>query len=72
VSVGSRKDLRELAGHGIGRTIHEPPSVPNFGAAGTGERLTEGLVITLEPIVAATTRLSRPGGDGWTVAAAAR
>jgi len=62
--------LRELAGHGIGRTIHEPPSVPNFGAAGMGERLTAGLVITLEPIVAATTRLSRPGGDGWTVATA--
>jgi methionyl aminopeptidase len=62
--------LRELAGHGIGRAIHEPPSMPNFGAAGLGERLTEGLVITLEPIVAATTRSTRRLGDGWTVATA--
>jgi methionyl aminopeptidase len=38
--------LRELAGHGIGHTIHEPPSVPNFGAPGLGERLTDGLVIS--------------------------
>ena len=62
--------LRELAGHGIGHTIHEPPSVPNFGAAGLGEPLTDGLVITLEPIVAATTRSTRRLGDGWTVATA--
>jgi methionyl aminopeptidase len=62
--------LRELAGHGIGHTIHEPPSVPNFGAAGLGEPLTDGLVITLEPIVAATTRSTRQTGDGWTVATA--
>ena len=62
--------LRELAGHGIGRTIHEPPSVPNFGAAGVGARLTEGLVITIEPIVAAATRSTRQTGDGWTVTVA--
>jgi methionyl aminopeptidase len=62
--------LRELAGHGIGRTIHEPPSVPNFGAAGMGAPLTEGLVITIEPIVAAATRSTRQTGDGWTVATA--
>jgi len=62
--------LRELAGHGIGHTIHEPPSVPNYGAPGLGERLTDGLVITLEPIVAATTRSTRRLGDGWTVATA--
>ena len=62
--------LRELAGHGIGHTIHEPPTVPNFGAAGLGEPLTEGLVITLEPIVAAATRSTRRLRDGWTVATA--
>src|SRR6185312_15460300 len=59
--------LRELAGHGIGRTIHEPPSVPNFGVAGQGATLTDGLVITIEPIISAHTRSTRPGVDGWTV-----
>ena len=60
--------LRELAGHGIGRAIHEPPSVPNFGVTGQGARLTDGLVITIEPIISSRTRSTRPGGDGWTVA----
>src|SRR6185437_15144134 len=59
--------LRELAGHGIGRAIHEPPSVPNFGVAGQGARLTDGLVITIEPIISTRTRSTRPAGDGWTV-----
>jgi methionyl aminopeptidase len=62
--------LRELAGHGIGRTIHEPPSVPNFGTAGQGDPLTAGLVITIEPIIASHTRNTSPAGDGWTVATA--
>jgi methionyl aminopeptidase len=44
--------------------------VPNFGAAGLGEPLTDGLVITLEPIIAAATRSTRRLGDGWTVATA--
>jgi methionyl aminopeptidase len=59
--------LRELAGHGIGRAIHEPPSVPNFGVAGQGARLTDGLVITIEPIISSRTRSTRHAGDGWTV-----
>jgi methionyl aminopeptidase len=62
--------LRELSGHGIGRTIHEPPSVPNFGTAGKGDPLTDGLVITIEPIVSPHTRKTRHAGDGWTVATA--
>jgi methionyl aminopeptidase len=64
------RGLRELAGHGIGRTIHEPPSVPNFGAAGGGDPLTDGLVITIEPIISSRTRRTRHAGDGWTVATA--
>jgi methionyl aminopeptidase len=62
--------LRELAGHGIGRTIHEPPSVPNFGTAGQGDPLTAGLVIAIEPIIASHTRNTSPAGDGWTVVTA--
>ena len=42
----------ELVGHGIGRKLHEPPHVPNFGKRGTGEVLEEGMTIAIEPIIA--------------------
>src|ERR1700722_5332182 len=45
--------IRELAGHGIGRTIHEDPRVPNYPDAQANQVLTEGLVITVEPIISA-------------------
>jgi len=59
--------LEELGGHGIGRTIHEEPSVPNTPDALSGDRLHEGLVITIEPILGAGGPGIRPGGDGWTI-----
>src|SRR5271163_2916709 len=59
--------VRELGGHGVGRTIHEEPSVPNFADPGALHLLTEGLVITIEPIIAATTGNVRLDRDGWTV-----
>lgn len=62
--------LRELCGHGIGRAIHEDPEVVNFFAPGAKERVTEGLVLALEPIVCAGTRECRDTSDGWTVASA--
>jgi methionyl aminopeptidase len=58
--------VRELGGHGIGRTIHEPPSVPNFADFSALHRLTDGLVITIEPIIAAGTGEVSLGKDGWT------
>jgi methionyl aminopeptidase len=65
--------LPQLGGHGIGRTIHEPPSVPNHYVASDATILTEGLVITIEPIISATTSRSvGPGSDGWTIATADR
>jgi methionyl aminopeptidase len=65
--------LPQLCGHGIGRTIHEPPSVPNYYDAADETVLTEGLVITIEPIISATTSRSvGPGRDGWTIATADR
>jgi methionyl aminopeptidase len=65
--------LPQLGGHGIGRTIHEPPSVPNHYVASDETVLTEGLVITIEPIISATTSRSvGPGEDGWTIATADR
>jgi methionyl aminopeptidase len=59
--------IRELGGHGIGRTIHEPPSVPNYLERNAKEILTEGLVITVEPIIAAGSGEVFLGADGWTV-----
>jgi methionyl aminopeptidase len=59
--------VRALCGHGIGRTIHEEPQVPNYGDTRLKQRLTEGLVITVEPIIAAGNGESVLGHDGWTV-----
>jgi methionyl aminopeptidase len=59
--------LRDLNGHGIGRTIHEEPSIPNYFDPRLTRRLTEGLVITVEPIIGETTSQWVDAGDGWTV-----
>jgi methionyl aminopeptidase len=59
--------LRELSGHGTGRKIHEPPSVLNYHDERVRTRLTEGLVIALEPLIAATTSRTRTLSDGWTI-----
>ncbi len=58
--------VRELGGHGIGRTIHEPPSVPNYADFSAQHKLTDGLVITIEPIIAAGTGNVSLDRDGWT------
>ncbi len=59
--------VRGLDGHGIGRTIHEPPSVPNYYDPRQTDVLTEGLVITVEPIISAGTGKAVEGKDGWTI-----
>jgi methionyl aminopeptidase len=58
--------IRQLGGHGIGRTIHEPPSVPNFHDLAARQLLTPGLVLAVEPIIAAGAGRSRTAEDGWT------
>src|SRR5277367_302640 len=59
--------VRELGGHGVGRTIHEEPSVPNYAALEARHPLTDGLVITIEPIIAVGTGRVSLDRDGWTV-----
>jgi methionyl aminopeptidase len=59
--------LRNLGGHGVGRTIHEPPSVPNYYEPRVRARLTEGLVITIEPIISAGSGESALQPDRWTI-----
>ena len=59
--------VRGLCGHGVGRTIHEPPSVPNYCDRRQRDVLTDGLVITIEPIICAGGATVVDGRDGWTV-----
>jgi methionyl aminopeptidase len=59
--------VRTLTGHGIGRTIHEDPMVPNWFDPTAREWITEGLVITLEPIIAMGSGDSYEDADGWTI-----
>ncbi|HEX9052911.1 MAG TPA: type I methionyl aminopeptidase [Anaeromyxobacter sp.] len=58
--------VREFVGHGIGRRLHEPPHVPNFGRPGTGELLRPGMVIAIEPMVNAGGPDVEVLDDGWT------
>lgn len=60
--------VKPLIGHGIGRSMHEPPDVPNFGRAHTGPLLREGMVITVEPILTSgDTGAVLWDDDGWTI-----
>ena len=59
--------VREYVGHGIGRNMHEPPEVPNYGAPGHGPRLLRGMTIAVEPMVNAGTASIIQMADGWTV-----
>ena len=58
--------VREFVGHGIGRSMHEDPQVPNFGAAGQGPRLKAGMVLAIEPMINAGGPEVKVLQDGWT------
>jgi methionyl aminopeptidase len=62
--------VREYVGHGVGRDLHEAPSVPNYGRAGKGLPLAEGLVIAIEPMFNLGTGETVLLDDGWTVVTA--
>lgn len=59
--------VREYVGHGIGRSMHEEPQIPNFGPAGKGPTLQEGMVLAIEPMINAGSAAVRSLDDGWTV-----
>jgi methionyl aminopeptidase len=59
--------IRELSGHGVGRTIHEQPVVPNFCDPSQRDVLTEGLVLTIEPLIAEKRSRVQLDRDGWTL-----
>lgn len=62
--------VREYVGHGIGRSLHEDPPIPNHGQPGKGLKLEEGLVIAIEPMVNLGSHETRLLADGWTVVTA--
>ncbi len=59
--------VRSLVGHGIGRSMHEDPQVPNYGKPGKGPRLEDGMVLAVEPMTTAKRPAVRLGGDGWAI-----
>jgi methionyl aminopeptidase len=59
--------IRGLCGHGVGHTIHEPPSVPNFYNASQRDRLTDGLVLAIEPMICSGSGGIAEDADGWTI-----
>jgi len=59
--------VRELVGHGIGKSLHESPQVPNFGIKGKGVMLKEGMTIAIEPMVNMGKKDVLTASDGWTV-----
>lgn len=62
--------VKELVGHGLGKKLHEDPQVPNYGEKGEGEKLNNGLVLSIEPMVNKGTDLVIFHKDGWTVTTA--
>jgi methionyl aminopeptidase len=59
--------VRSLVGHGIGRDMHEDPQIPNYGPAGKGIKLEEGMVFAIEPMVTTGRHAVRMGEDHWSI-----
>ena len=62
--------VRQFVGHGIGRNMHEPPQVPNYGRPGRGQRLRVGMVFAIEPMVNMGSEKVRVLDDEWTAVTA--
>lgn len=64
---GGYSVVRELVGHGLGKKLHEPPEVPNYGKRGTGMKMEKGLVICIEPMINMGRKETIQLSDGWTI-----
>lgn len=62
--------VRDLVGHGIGKSMHEDPSVPNYGRKGKGERLRSGMTLAIEPMINMGSWKTKTLNDGWTIVSA--
>src|SRR5204863_1632459 len=59
--------VRSLVGHGVGRSMHEDPQIPNYGPAGRGPKLAAGMVFAIEPMITAGSYEVEGGPDGWAI-----
>ncbi|MGY6561910.1 MAG: type I methionyl aminopeptidase [Luteibaculaceae bacterium] len=59
--------VRDLVGHGLGKKMHEAPEVPNYGRRGNGKKLSEGMVLAIEPMINMGTYRVQQLNDGWTI-----
>lgn len=59
--------VRELVGHGLGRSLHEDPEVPNYGKRGDGPKLRDGMVLAIEPMINMGKKNIKQLNDGWTI-----
>jgi len=64
---GGYSVVRELVGHGIGKRLHEPPEVPNYGKRGSGTKMEKGLVLCIEPMINLGKKETIQMRDGWTI-----
>ena len=62
--------VRELVGHGLGKSMHEEPEVPNYGKRGDGPKLKDGMVLAIEPMINMGTKNIKQLSDGWTIVTA--
>jgi len=62
--------VRDMVGHGVGVSMHEPPEIPNFGKRGTGDKIKPGMTLAIEPMVNLGGYKTKTLADGWTVVAA--
>ena len=62
--------VRDMVGHGVGASMHEPPEIPNFGKRGTGDKIKPGMTLAIEPMVNAGAYKTKTLSDGWTVVTA--
>ena len=58
--------ITNFVGHGVGRSLHEEPQIPNYGKAGSGPRLKRGLTVAIEPMVNMRNKEIQMANDGWT------
>ena len=62
--------VRDMVGHGVGTSMHEPPEIPNFGRKGTGDKIKAGMTLAIEPMVNLGGYKTKTLSDGWTVVSA--
>jgi methionyl aminopeptidase len=62
--------VRDMVGHGVGTSMHEPPEIPNFGRKGSGDRIKPGMTFAIEPMVNLGNYKTKTLADGWTIVTA--